>query len=87
MTQSHAKPQLVLAKFLEVVMCATCFLAGDASKAPVDGLPREAEVGVLYFRDDVAARELCCAGLPLEPFDGVDDGISAAWTGVGELRL
>lgn len=68
-------------------MCAACFLAGDASKAPVDGLPREADVGVLYFRDELAAGEHGCAGLPLEPFDGVDDGIPAAWTTVGELRL
>jgi hypothetical protein len=43
--------------------------------------------GCLDFGDDVASCELGVAGVLLELFDGVDDGVSAAWAGVGELCL
>jgi hypothetical protein len=66
---------------------AAGFLAGQAAEAAVDGLTPEAGGGVLDFGDDVAARELRGFGALLESFDGVEDGVSAASTGFGELGL
>jgi hypothetical protein len=41
----------------------------------------------LDFGDDVTAREPAGAGAPVQAFDGVEDGVSAAGATVDELRL
>ena len=68
-------------------MGAARFVAGQAAEAAVDGLASEAVAGCLDFGDDVASCELCGAGALMESADGVEDGVSAARTRVGELGL
>ena len=78
---SPATSQAVVAEVFEIVMGAAGFVAGHAPDAAVDGLAFEAMADCLDFYDDVTAGEHGCAGAVAEPFDGVDDGISAAWLG------
>ena len=82
-----AKSQLVIAEVFEVLVGAAGFVAGHAPDAAVDRLAFEAMAGCLDFCDDVASCELRCAGALVELVDGVEDGVSAAWAGVGELCL
>jgi hypothetical protein len=82
-----ATAQLVVAEVVEVVVGAAGFLAAHASDAAVDGLTFEAEASAVDFGDDVASCELGVAGVLVELFDGVDDGVSAVWAGVGDLGL
>jgi hypothetical protein len=76
-----AKSQLVIAEVVEVVMCAAGFVPGHAAQAAVDGLALEDGASRLDFGDDVASCELGCAGALMELANGVEDGVSAAWTG------
>jgi hypothetical protein len=62
-------------------------LTAHASEAAVDGLAFEVDVGCLYLSDDIAPRELGGAGALLESGDGVEDGGSAARSGIGDLGL
>jgi hypothetical protein len=62
-------------------------VAGHAAQAPVDGLALEAGTGRLDFGDDVTPCKLGCTRAPLQSVDGVEDGVSATRTGVGDLGL
>ena len=73
---------MVIAEVVEVVMCAAGFVPGHAAETAVDRLAREATVGCSHFGDDVATRERGGASALVQPVDGVEDGVSAAWTSV-----
>lgn len=82
-----AKSQLAIAEILKVAMGTTALLASQAAEAAIDRLTLEDGTGCLDFGDDVAAREMVHAGTPMESVDGVEDGVSAGWAGVGKLGL
>jgi len=79
------RAQAAVADVFEVVVGAAGFVAGHAAQAPVDGLALEAGTGRLDFGDDVTPCKLGCTRAPLQSVDGVEDGVSAARTGVGDL--
>ena len=84
---SGSESQRPHAEVFEVMVGAAGFLAGQAAEAAVDGLPFEASAGCSDFCHNVAAGELGGTGALVKSLDGVEDGVSAASTGFGELGL
>jgi hypothetical protein len=78
---------LVVAEIIKNVIGAPGFVAADTADAAVDGLPLEAGLGRSDLSDDVTSCELGAPGALVEPVDGVEDGGSAAWPGVGDPGL
>ena len=81
---SRTDPQTVVAEVAKVVMCAAGLVASHAAETPIDGLPLEADAGGLDLGDDVAACELGPACTDMESCDGVENGVPAARTAIGD---
>lgn len=78
---------MAIAEDLEIAIDAARLFASHPAQAPIDGLAFEAGTGRLDFGDDVAAGERVGVGALVEPFDGFEDGNSAARTAVDEPCL
>jgi hypothetical protein len=69
------------------VVCATRFLAAQASETSIDRLAFESAGVCLDFCDDVTTGEVGRARALLKSLDGFKDGGPAAQAGVSDLGL